>query len=260
MYIRKLFSHSLSSITKGKGRKYCHACNNSVPFFIPHPRFLLNQKLHKDLQVIGSDLVNYMCPVCHSHDRERHLFIFLKKTNLFNELNGARILHFAPEKHLSAQINSLNPDVYIQADLYPDSNGIEKVDMQNIPYNDNTFDLIIANHVLEHVEDDSAALREIYRVLRHGGKALLQTPFSNLLEKTIDDPGISTVYLRTVINGQADHLRLYGRDIFEKVESFGFTLYDQPSNKELLASIDSNKYGINRHEPFMLFVKNQKSS
>ena len=259
MQLRKFFSHLLSSVTKGSGSKYCHACNSRVPFFVPHPHFLLRQKLQKHLQIVGSDLFNYMCPACHSHDRERHLFIFFRKSNLLNEFKGARILHFAPEKHFSALINSLKPETYIQGDLHPSST-MERVDIQNIQYNDGVFDLVIANHVLEHVDDDSAALREVHRVLRHGGKALLQTPFSSLLEKTIDDPGIKTDYLRTVINGQADHLRLYGRDIFEKVESFGFTLHDQAGNKELFAEIDSKRYGVNPHEPFMLFVKNQEIS
>ena len=162
------------------------------------------------------------------------------------------ILHFAPEAHLSRLIAQAAPKSYRKADLYPAAADIERIDLLAIPCVEKSFDLILANHVLEHVPDDLAALREIRRVLRPGGYAILQTPFSAKLIRTWADPGIDTDAARLQAYGQEDHVRLFGRDIFDRIVSAGFVACGG-SHEALLPHWNAEKYGLNPREPFLLF-------
>jgi SAM-dependent methyltransferase len=252
--MRKLIGKLIAGITKSKGNKFCSACESRIPFFLPHPKFLANNRLIEELGVIGSDLINYMCPVCHSHDRERHLILYLKHTKhkLFD--CNCSILHFAPEKNIPKYIDSLSPKKYVLADLYPSSSHVEKIDMESINYPEKYFNLVIANHVLEHVKNDTRAISEIHRVLSPSGYLIVQTPYSSKMKNTIDDEGRCSDYIRTSLYGQSDHLRLYGMDFYEKICSYGFVSLKSDHN-DLLRNIDPNLYGVNPEEPFMLFQK-----
>lgn len=163
-----------------------------------------------------------------------------------------RILHFAPERQLSALIRGHAPKTYLRCDLIPSEPGIESVDIQDMPFADQSFDLVIANHVLEHVDDDLQAVREVRRVLRAGGLAILQTPYCAGLAKTWSDPAIKSPQARLQAYGQEDHVRLYGRDVFDRITSFGLKSAVR-SHEELLPSIDARRNGVNPREPFFLF-------
>lgn len=169
-------------------------------------------------------------------------------------LKNSDILHFAPEKRLSRLIEGVSPARYIRADLYPSEPGIEKVDMLNITYEAGTFDVVIANHFLEHVSDDLIALSELHRVLKRGGIAILQTPYSIKLRSTLQDSGIDNDLARLHVYGQEDHVRLYGSDIFSRFSSSGL-IPDVHTHSETLADIDYVKYGVNPREPLFLFRK-----
>lgn len=151
-------------------------------------------------------------------------------------------------------IHSATPSVYVKADLYPDGLDIRRVDILNMPFDDGSFDFVIANHVMEHVADDIRALSEIHRVLQPGGHAILQTPFSPKLISTWQDPGIDTNDARLVAFGQEDHVRLYGRDIFDRFESVGFQSLASP-HRSILPDLDVDRFGVNVEEPFFLFRK-----
>jgi SAM-dependent methyltransferase len=207
------------------------------------------------LDVVGSDLDNYECPKCGATDRERHLQLYCIHTGLEKQIAGAKILHFAPERHFSKFVQNAGPAQYIKADLYPTSADVQKVDMLEMPFQDESFDIVIANHVLEHVGDDRAALREIRRVLRQGGSAILQTPFGSVLHETLEDEGITSDFLREFLYGQVDHVRLYGRNIFDVFASAGFS----PAvirHDDVLSNIDAVMSGVNAREPFFLFKRN----
>lgn len=206
------------------------------------------------IDVVGSDLERFSCPWCMCHDRERHLMMYMTTVGLLPDLRGKRVLHFAPEKHLSLKIAAASPDCYVKADLFPSAPDIQKVDLLKMPFEDLSFDLIIANHVMEHVGDDKLALAEIFRVLNPGGYAILQTPYSSVLENTWSDPGVYTEAMRFEAYGQEDHVRLYGRDIFQRFESVGLKSLAK-SHKALLADVDCEKFGVNIKEPFFLFQK-----
>ena len=206
------------------------------------------------LDTIGSDVKNFGCPMCGCHDRERHLVLYLNEMNLIDRFQNAAILHFAPERRISELIAEKKPDRYVKGDLYPTEENIETIDMLSIQYPSETFDFVIANHVLEHVDDDLMALSELRRVLKVGGYAILQTPYSAKLTETFSDPGIDSNLARYHAYGQEDHVRLYGTDIIARIESAGFKSR-VVSHDEKLANIDPHKFGVNEKEPFFLFER-----
>jgi SAM-dependent methyltransferase len=208
------------------------------------------------LDVVGSDLDNFECPYCGAHDRERHLFLYLQAVGLLISVRGQDVLHFAPERQLSGQIAASGPSRYVKCDLCPQSADLARVDMLAIPFDTKSFDIVIANHVLEHVADDLQALAEIRRVLRVGGHAILQTPYSRKLNHTWQDPGIADARSRLQAYGQEDHVRLYGRDIFERFASVGLESRVR-QHSDLLPDVDPVCDGINPDEPFFHFQRFQ---
>ena len=233
----------------------CVLCGHSSSGFLPyrggrrHAPPLMNA-----LHTVGSNLDLFECPWCGCHDRERHLFLYMKSKGFLPDLSSQKVLHFAPERHLSPKIKSAQPNEYIQCDLFPQSPDVLKVDMLQMPFDDDYFDLLIANHVLEHVGDDLKGVSEIFRVLKPGGYAILQTPFSPDLHKTWEDAGINSNEARLQAYGQEDHVRLFGRDIFMRFESSGLTSCVS-EHCDLLPSIDCFCFGLNEREPFFLFQK-----
>ncbi|MGH8396983.1 MAG: class I SAM-dependent methyltransferase [Gammaproteobacteria bacterium] len=180
--------------------------------------------------------------------------MYLKSSGLLSELHNKIILHFAPERQFSKHIAAANPARYVRCDLYPTSLEIQRVDMLAMPFASSSVDLLIASHVLEHVEDDRQALTEIHRVLKVGGYAILQTPYSRKLHHTWEDAGIADEAARLQAYGQADHVRLYGKDIFERFMSAGFKSCVR-RHADVLADVDATRLGINIQEPFFLFQK-----
>lgn len=239
-------------------RGFCCVCESTVAAFLPYVstgvRRFRNPALMTALGVVGSDIARFTCPRCLSHDRERHLLLYLRAVGLDQRLSGLRILHMAPEANLGRMIAARRPVRYVQGDLFPAHAGVERVDMQAMPFQDGSFDLVIANHVLEHVADDLCALREIARVLAPDGRAILQTPYSPVLAATFADTGITTPAARLQAFGQEDHVRLYGRDIFERFASAG--LRDETrTHAQALAHVDPFRHGVNGAEPLFLFRK-----
>lgn len=242
------------------GQKYCSICDHTVWRFMPYRRGSRSiSPFMQELRMIGSDVDHFECPRCGSHDRERHLIMYLRAAKLIDQMPGKAILHFAPEKHLRQLIKQTEPAVYVPCDLYPQSSDVQRVDMENIEFDAETFDFVIANHVLEHVNDVQRSLEEMERVLKPAGYAVLQTPFSQRLQSTWSDPGIDSPQARLQAFGQEDHVRVFGQDIFTTITKAGF-LSLVAAHKDVLQNYDSQKYGVNILEPFFLFQKNPKSS
>jgi SAM-dependent methyltransferase len=235
--------------------KYCVVCRQNVQQFLPyHQGYAALSPLQKAVQLVGSDLDNFGCPHCGSTDRERHLFIYLSQPGLLQRIAGGKVLHFAPERYLRLLVQQQQPQEHILADMYPNSAEIQKIDMLDIGFPDNHFDLVIANHVLEHVHDYQQAVRELTRVLKPGGRAILQTPYSSILPSTIVEESTSSVVTREMLFGQSDHVRLYGTDIFTIIASAGLK-YIGGNHQTLGIEVDAGQLGINPAEPFFLYEK-----
>lgn len=234
----------------------CVLCGHALYRFIPYR--LTPSRFISAIEMVGSNVRQFQCPWCGGHDRERHLFLYMTAAGLLPDLKGRRVLHFAPEARLSLRIIAAKPARYVRCDLEPRSAEVERVDMLQMPFESGAFDLLLANHVLEHVADDQRALAEIVRVLKPGGHAILQTPFSAKLHHQWADPGINTAEARLEAYGQEDHVRLYGRDLVERFEVAGLSGRVK-QHRELLPHVDGVRFGINENEPFLLFQKPEET-
>jgi SAM-dependent methyltransferase len=178
---------------------------------------------------------NVLCPKCLSLERHRLLWLFLKnKTDFFKE--NLKVLHIAPEQCFHKKFKKLKNLNYITADLESPLADI-KLDIQNMPLADNEFDVVICNHVLEHVPDDYKAMHEIFRVLKKGGFAVMQVPTNYGMEKTYEDASITDPAEREKHFRQKDHYRLYGRDYLQRLATVGFILKHDNFLDEIEASL-----------------------
>jgi len=163
---------------------------------------------------------NALSPSTFSLERHRLLWLYLQnETDFFNK--PAKVLHFAPEQAFYKRFKKLTHLDYTTTDLNSPIADV-KADICNLPFEDNTYDIIFCNHVLEHIPDDTKAMQELYRVLKSGGVAILQIPQDLKRKKTFQDDAITDPKERAKIFGQYDHVRIYGLDYFEKLRSIGF--------------------------------------
>lgn len=250
----KLVRYAFAGWVPG-GNRACAMCGRRVWRYMPYRDGSPGvPPLMRALDGVGSDVDHFECPRCGAHDRERHLLLYMRAAGLFERIQGARVLHFAPERRLWPKIAAANPAEYVRCDLFPATPDVAKVDIEAMPFAEGAFDLVIANHVLEHVDDDARAMGEVARVLAPGGYAILQTPYSRKLHATWRDPGIDTPQARLQAYGQEDHARLYGRDIFGRIVAAGFESRVR-SHADLLGDVDPVLAGVNADEPFFLFRK-----
>ena len=234
----------------------CNLCGNTFNYFSKYRGGSKNiPEFRKRLNMVGSDIDNFGCIYCSSNDRERHLYMFFDKIELWKNIPNYNILHFAPEKNLSQKISLLKPVKYIKADFYPKQENIEKIDATDIPYNDDTFDLLICNHVLEHIPEYHKAINEIYRVLKPNGIAILQTPYSKLLSQNIEDQNINTDEQRRFFYGETDHFRIFSeKHLFNDLKQAGFILKIL-KNSDCFDNKTSSYFGINSEEDLVQVIK-----
>ncbi len=167
-----------------------------------------------------SSRANALAPGSLSLERHRLLWLYLKtKTNLFSE--EVKLLHVAPEYCFIKRFKNQKNIDYITGDLISPWADV-KMDIRKIPFDNNTFDAVICNHVLEHVDEDAVSMREFFRVMKPGGWGIFQVPVDYTRETTLEDPTINTPALREKHYWQRDHVRLYGRDYASKLEAAGF--------------------------------------
>lgn len=188
---------------------------------------------------------NALSPGTLSLERHRLLWLYLNnETNFFSKT--LKVLHIAPEQCFYNLFKNLKNINYTTFDLNSPLADI-KGDICNMPFKENSFDFILCNHVLEHINDDKKAMKELYRVLNKNGTAILQVPINQKSSKTFEDSSIVNKKERIEKFGQYDHIRLYGLDYFKKLESFGFKVDPLKYSKEFTES-EIIKYGLIKDE------------
>lgn len=180
---------------------------------------------------------NALCPNCLSLERHRLMWLYIQReTNLLT--STAKTLHIAPEvcimRHLKKHFKT-NPKAYITADLESPLAQLH-FDVQQIPLEDQYAEVIICNHIMEHVTDDGQALRELYRVMRNGGWGIILSPVGLTRAETYEDDSIIDPAERTRIFGQYDHRRIYGRDYVQRLRNAGFEVDDIDYSEQLTES------------------------
>jgi SAM-dependent methyltransferase len=235
-----------------KGSKYeCPFCGYHSfrlgTFGFDHP--VISEK-----EIIGSGLRRCRCYRCNSIDRERLVFAYLEyESQFFIKNSNTKILHVSPEPHLTNYIKKHLPEEYIKGDLfaagYSYPKDVVNMDITQIPYPDTYFDLIICNHVLEHIPDDHQAMKELHRVLKPSGIAILQVPISLQLQETYENELVVHPKEREKEFGQYDHVRIYGQDYADRLIHAGFLV------NEFCLSSKYLKLGINPNEKLFIGSK-----
>ena len=174
---------------------------------------------------------NVLSPSTLSLERHRLLWLYLKeKTDFFTAPH--KLLHFAPEQAFYKRFRNQKNLEYTTTDLNSPLADV-KADICNLPFEADSFDFILCNHVLEHIPDDTKAMQELYRILKPGGTAILQIPQDLNRQQTFEDDGITDPKERAKIFGQYDHVRVYGWDYFEKLRRIGFKVEEVDYTKSL---------------------------
>ena len=188
-------------------------------------------------------------PGTNSLERHRLLWLYLKdKTDFLTK--PQKLLHIAPEQCFYGRFRKMKHLDYTTADLFSPLADL-RFDVQNIPLEDNTYDTIFCNHVLEHVDDDRKAIREFQRILKPGGMAIMQVPLDPDYEVTDEDPTIKDPAERERRFRQYDHVRLYGQDYPERLKECGFKVTTFNAEEELPDGY-FEKYALPKRE--MLYV------
>ena len=207
----------------------CPVCSGGLKHFYPiyksFPRKLREMGFAYAIERFETlNLSAYSCPACDASDRERLYALFLRG-RLAALVAGRqyRFIDFAPSLALSGLLRTFPNIEYRTADYFR-PNVDDQVDISNMPlYADNSVDLFMCSHILEHVPDDRAAMRELFRILRPGGCGIVMVPLIEGVDDTPEDPAVNTPALRWKYHGQDDHLRLYGkRDLVSRLADAGF--------------------------------------
>ena len=178
----------------------------------------------------GVQRPNVLSPSTLSLERHRLLWIYLKEnTDFFTSKKS--VLHMAPEQCFLTRFKKLGHE-YTTADLYSPIADV-KADITDLPFEDNSFDVVFCNHVLEHIPDDTKAMQELYRVMKKGGMGIFQIPQDLNREVTFEDDSITDRKERARIFGQYDHVRVYGKDYFDKLRSIGFQVEEIDYTKKI---------------------------
>lgn len=196
---------------------------------------------------------NALCPKCLALERHRLIWLYLKrKTDFFTK--EAKMLHVAPELCFMSRFDALENLEYITGDIESPLAKV-KMDIHDIPFEDNSIDIIFCNHVLEHVDDDRKALSEMKRVLKPGGWAILQVPFFYPLPKTTyEDKTIITPEEREKAFGQDDHVRMYGEDYGQRLAESGLKVVEERLIDEL-SSEEKTRYALPDKEVIYKVIK-----
>ena len=193
----------------------------------------------------GHQRQNVLSPSTLSLERHRLLWLYLTNESSFFT-KKLKVLHFAPEQAFYKRFKKMSHLNYITTDLNSPLADV-KADICNLPFKDNEFDMILCNHVLEHIPDDTKAMKELFRVMKVGGMGVFQIPQDLNRTHTFEDNTIKGKKERAKIFGQYDHVRIYGRDYFDKLRHIGFKV-EEVDYTSKLSEEDITKYCLSKGE------------
>ncbi len=217
---------------------FCPLCHSHLSGFLT-----LNRPYHR------------WCPVCRSLQRHRLIWLLLERFQLITPEQPQTMLHFAPEPGLARRFAQMPHLRYVTADLF-DPSVMMRFDITTIPFDDHAFDLILCSHVLEHVPNDRQAMRELYRVLKSGGIALIVVPIQG--ERTFEDATITDPLLRERYFGQFDHVRMYGTDIIQRLQQAGFYVQEISVRDIIITQDEIERMGLPVNETVFVCRKEDR--
>jgi len=215
-------------------QRYCPVCHSRLRGFIRSPQ---------QPDVRGA------CPVCGSLPRHRMVWVFLDHHPELFESRPCKLLHVAPEEVLERRFRARPGVEYLSIDLVSPK-AMQHMDITALELDDASVDAIFCSHVLEHVQDDRQGLREFRRILRPGGWMIQMIPHSTLLEHTLEDPSIVSPQDRFRVYGWYDHVRLYGRDLVDRIREAGFEV-EHLASTDLVDERQVRRMGLQRESLFM---------
>ena len=255
--MKKLFKFILNTIPRPLLIRLSYVARPILAFFLRGDKFTdpIDGKSFKSFLPYGygNQRNNVLSPSTLSLERHRLLWLYLQnETDFFSsesltESNSlVRVLHFAPEQCFLKRFRKLKNIDYTTTDLLSPIADV-KADICDLPFKDNSYDIILCNHVLEHIPDDTKAMQELYRVMKPGGMGVFQIPQDLERSETFEDNSITDQKERARIFGQYDHVRVYGRDYFDKLRSIGFKV-DEVDYTSKLSEENIEKYCLAKGE------------
>lgn len=230
----KIYGYLKSLFTKRSYYFTCSVCGNKINSFNKLPiSYLKNMDkygfIHNIFMFETINIFQYTCPECKANDRDRLYALYFNKYLIPEIINvDFKILDIAPSKPLKKFLFKyfVNLD-YRSADLYMEDVH-DQLDITNMKiYKDSSYDFFICSHVLEHIPDDMAAISELYRVTKHGGKGIVMAPIMLNLKFDLEDPKNPNEEESWKYFGQNDHVRMYSKSGFvKKMKSVGFKMYE----------------------------------
>lgn len=254
--MQKVFKYFLNLFPRTFLIRISYLVRPIVAFFLKGKKYTdpIDGKSFRKFLPYGYERVreNVLAPGTLSLERHRLFWLYLtNETEFFSK--PLRVLHFAPEQAFLKRFKKLKNINYTTTDLNSPIADV-KADICDLPFEDDTYDYIICNHVLEHIPDDTKAMQELYRVLAPGGTAIVQVPYDRKRNITFTDDTIIDPKERAAIFGQYDHVRVYGMDYFEKLKSIGFQV-DAVDYTAQLSEEEINRYRLPKGELIPLCKK-----
>ena len=255
--MKKLFKLVLNTIPRPLLIRLSYIARPILAFFLRGDTFTdpIDGKSFKSFLPYGygNQRNNVLSPSTLSLERHRLLWLYLQnETNFFpsesstKKSSPLRVLHFAPEQCFLKRFRKLKNITYTTTDLLSPIADV-KADICDLPFEDNSYDIILCNHVLEHIPDDTKAMQELYRVMKPGGMGVFQIPQDLSRDETFEDDSITDQKERARIFGQYDHVRVYGRDYFDKLRTIGFKV-DEVDYTSKLSEENITKYCLAKGE------------
>ncbi|MBM3429379.1 MAG: methyltransferase domain-containing protein [Bacteroidetes bacterium] len=225
-----------------KGNKVaCPVCERSFSKFLSYG----SNVAHRE---------NVLCPYDLTLERHRLMWLYLKKESNFFTAEGLKVLHIAPEQCFLPLFKKQSNLAYLTGDLESPIADIH-FDLHEIPLEDNRFDVVFCNHVMEHVKDPIQCMKEIYRVMNNGGWAIMQVPQDFNRTETYEDASITSPEDREKHFWQKDHVRLFGKDYPQWLEKAGFKVTEFNLNNHF-SNEEIERYRLMKGEVLYIAHKN----